>query len=218
MPPLAFFKNPWDLPEESDSSYEERKAFVIWYHDHFLPACAGKDFKEEIRHFRMPVQMMTIAGENPGAHVTKESEALGLIIVENCYEKWTHIVPEKAKDDEWVIPAFKKSDRSTHKYHKTKWSDGRTGQVKGCGWSPEAYNALHQSIISVKKVRKDDRSNNWKKMKRALDLVKTDHGIPLEQKTKKRKRDKKEVVRPVYEPIPELSDDDYHPGDETDIF
>ena len=118
MPPLAFFKNPWDLPEESDSSYEERKAFVIWYHDHFLPACAGKDFKEEIRHFRMPVQMMTIAGENPGAHVTKESEALGLIIVENCYEKWTHIVPEKAKDDEWVIPAFKKSDRSTHKYHK----------------------------------------------------------------------------------------------------
>ena len=55
-------------------------------------------------------------------------------------------------------------------------------------------------------------------MKTALDLVKTFHGIPLEQKTKKRKRDKREVVKPVYEPIPELSDDDYHPGDETDIF
>ena len=213
MPPLEFFQNPYHLPElATDSEYEARKYFIVWYLDHFLLACAGKDsYKGEIKYYRMPVQTMTIKGESKkSAHVTKESEALGHVIVENCYLKWGHIVPKKAENHKWKIPDYKKTDPNTHKYHKTKWSDGRNGQVKGGGWAPQAFDALNEMIKKVKNWRSDDKQKGWHDNKRALSLLKQHYEIPLAQEEPKKKKRKvnEETVVPQYAEVEELSDED----------
>ena len=219
MPPQEYFQNPYYLPESStDSQHKTRKDFIVWYLDHFLLACAGKDsYKSEIKHYRMPVQLMTVKGESKkSAHVTKESEALGHVIVENCYVKWGHIVPEKAKNHKWKIPDYKKDKKETHKYHDTKWSDGRNGQIKGGGWSPGAFDALNEMIKKVKQWRSDDKQNGWKENKRALTLLKQHHGIPLEEtKPSKRRRKGQDpaVPPPVYADVAELSDSDCEDDD-----
>ena len=218
LPDYEWFSAPYEVPTEDTPQAKLRREFAVWYHDEFLFACAGKEnFKSECRHYRMPVQQMKVAGTAiKGAHVTKESEALGLVIVANCYQKWTYLVPQKAKDDRWTIPAHNKDDEETHKYHTTRWSDGRNGQVKGSGWAPEAYEELNNAILEVKKFRAEDKKENWKQHRAVLALVQEKHGIEkgTKEPTKKRKR-KSTAKEPVkYVAVAELSDDDCESDDE----
>ena len=91
-----------------------------------------------------------------------------MVIVKNCHTKWSLIIPEKLKDDDWEIPAYDKDKLATHKFHKTLWSDGRTGQVKGGGWAPEAYDALSEYITKIKAFCKADKANGWGQCTRKL--------------------------------------------------
>ena len=222
MPPLEWFDNPYHIPKEGDDDYGDftkRKAFVIWYCDYLLPVFGGaQNYKEDHRNYRMPVQLITIPGEvKKGAHVSKENEAFGRLAIRNCYEKWSHVLPEKVKDCDWPIPKYDKDNAETHKYHLTKWSDGRNGQIEGAGWEPEAYDVLNATISGIKKFRGEDKANGWVIHKRALDTLKTSKGIALEEKrpSKKRRRGGKTVKeKPTYSAIAHLSDDDFEDDEE----
>ena len=206
---MEWIKNPYIVPEGDDAESKKRIYFVNWYWCEFLPAAAcATDFPSEFRLYNLPVQPF---GKNKIA-VTKECEAFGAIVVENCYPKWKHIIPEKVKDDRWKIPEFVKEDKTTHKWYDTRWSDGRNGQVKGQGWSNEAYEELNVAIKRVKNFRKQDKANKWAALKACLVEVKKANNIALDAEgpaKKKRKKSKADEPPPVYADIEELSDDEW---------
>ena len=148
----------------------------------------------------MPAKTIPGNEQVKGAMVTVSSEAFGLILVKNCWDKWSHIVPEKAKDPKWVIPKYDPKVESTWKYHKTLWSDGRNGQKKGQGWTPEGYEALNKKMIQVKEWRAN-KDELGPKLKRILNAVKASFGISLDEKdppAKKRKKKTTDEPAPKY--------------------
>ena len=95
--------------------------------------------------YRLPVMpVKTIPGNERlrGPMVTISSEAFALVLVKNCWDKWTHIIPKKAENSRWEIPKYDAKKEETHKCHSALWSDGRNGQKKGQGWTSEGYTAL----------------------------------------------------------------------------
>jgi hypothetical protein len=73
-----------------------------------------------------------------------------------------HIVPQKVKNEKWKAPASNAKKLETHKYHVTKYIDKNTGQVKGTGWSPQAFNSLTRHIEDIKQLWLDDKKDKWK--------------------------------------------------------
>ena len=213
LPPLEWIKNPYEVAGGNGAEAKKRNWFVNWYWMEFLPAAAcATEFPTEFRLYNLPVQPL---GKHKMA-VTKESEAFGAIVVENCYSKWQHIVPEKVKDNSWKCQDYDKHDSTTHKWHNTRWSDGRNGQVKGQGWSNEAYDELNAAIRRVKAFRKQDKANKWAGLQACLQVVKAANDIPLDADgpaKKKRKKSKSDEPPPVYAEIENLSDDEWEdPG------
>ena len=92
-----------------------------------------------------PTDSVKIGGVNV-ARVPMQSEAFGLLNYENGFPKWLTTVPLKAKDPSWTTPPYKKSDPHTYKYHCTKWSDSKSGQIKGGGWKKEAYAVYNERM------------------------------------------------------------------------
>ena len=199
MPPAEYFDAPYTIPQATASDAKIRTEFLVWYWCHFLPAAAGVEFyPKDLVCYRLPIQpLKMVPGFEKttlkGPMVTLSCEAFGLVLVRNCWDKWTHIVPQKAKDDKWPIPKWDKHDKETHKYHKTLWSDGRNGQKKGQGWTPEGYEALNQAMEKVQKFREDQKTAKWAQYKAILRLVRTANSIDAGEKEppskgKKRKR------------------------------
>ena len=224
MPMMDYFKNPYHLPEVTADDYDDRKKFVVWYWEHWLPAIAGQGnpfMKKTIRRYHLPVESQTLAGaiiegeKDKIQNVTKESEAFGYVMYQNCFTKWSHVVPKKVEDQYWKPPEYDVNKEDTHKYHNTEWSDGRNGQMKGQGWAPQAYVAMNKALAMFKQLRKEDRENNWSTMKAALDQVKDNCGIPLDQKEHSRKRKRGTTVStpPSYTEIAGYSDDEYDGSD-----
>lgn len=123
-----------------------RQLFVWWY-DIWLTACAGHQFwKTDIRHYSRIIDKVALADGQQIANVTPQSEGFGLLLMENCQFKWKAMLPHKAKDSKWKVPAYKKDDKSTHVYHNTAFSDSKSGQVKGGGWKPEAFQTFNDHV------------------------------------------------------------------------
>ena len=178
MPPLDFFKKVHELPKEGDADYQIRMEFLLFCLDLWLPKAAGfMNFKPSIRHHRKMVDRMELPSGKKVAHVSTESEGFSWVVLENCHEKWTVIAPKQLEDPDWERPACDKRDETTWKCHTTKWSDGRSGQVKGGGWAPEACDALTVVLTRIHAIRKHDKSNGWPIHKEMLRLLREHKGI-----------------------------------------
>ena len=201
----------YKLPKTGDDDFKERSEFQIFYQDLWLPKAAGfQNFNPDIRDCRTAVMPMKVAGETKKLpHVSQESEGFALVIVKNCSKKWGYIIPKKIQDDEWEIPAYDKDNSSTHACHKTLWSDGRTGQVKGGGWAPEAYDALSEHINKIKAFRKVDKANGWAVHLAMTNLLRINKNITDAEPSKKRKRKGRAVEERVYNDVVDVSDVEY---------
>ena len=224
MPPAGFFKAPYTLPEENASDKKLREEFTVWHWTLFLPVAVGVDFypKDLVFH-RMPIQPLTMVpgyedSQMKGCMVTVSCEAFGLVLVQNCWDKWTHIVPQKAKDEKWPIPKWNKDDAETHKCHKTLWSDGRNGQKKGHGWTPDGYKALNDAMDALSEFRAAQKKDKWSQFKAVRKLVRKANNIAEGEKEpppKGRKRKRSNDPPPVYAKITvEEEDCEWSPSDD----
>ena len=104
MPPADYFKAPCTLPEANATDKKLREDFAVWHWTASLPAASGVDFcPKDLVFYRMPIQPLTLVpghedSQMKGCMVTVSCEAFGLVLVRNCWDKWTKIVPEKAKE------------------------------------------------------------------------------------------------------------------------
>lgn len=208
MPTLKEMREVYQLPEETDPTYDYKKSLLLWYTDHYLPVAAGLEYYgPTIRYYKMAIEATKVEGVKTHL-VTKESEAMGLLMYENCLEKWKEIVDMKSKDPDWKVPDWNKEDEDTWKYHKTQWSDGKSGQVAGGGWKPAAYTAFNKYIGHFKKFRAEDKKNKWVIHKLCLQMMREANEITATVYSKKRSRSKKDAApAPIYDDIEELSDD-----------
>ena len=211
MPPADYFKDPYHIPDAQATDAKLRLDFLIWYWSHFLPAAAGVEFfPKDLVNYRLPMQPLKLVPgfektTLKGPMVTVPCEAFGLVLVKNCWPKWTHIVPQKARDDKWPIPKCNEDDESTHKYHKTLWSLSRNGQKKSQGWAPEGYTALNDSMDFLTKFREAQKKDKYTQVKGVLALVRKSNKIPAGEKNPpvkgKGKKRKADTPAPVYAKI-----------------
>lgn len=148
-------------PTEGDNEEKAKakKDFVTWYFDHWLPACAGVDHYGHTKRWYKKATAPVVVNMKLGLKVPlvpMQAEALGFVIMENCESKWKHIVPKKAADPNWKVPV---KSKDTAKYHKTKWSDSNTGQVKGGGWHEDAVTQYSNHLTNIEKFRGGERKD-----------------------------------------------------------
>jgi hypothetical protein len=205
----------YDLPEENHPTYARKLLLLTWYVNDWLVKCAGYEhYGRNIRPYVLAVNTKMVEGKKV-PYVSQESEGFGRLLFENCREKWMHTLPHKCADESWTVPPLKKKDESTHKYHATKYSDSNTGQVKGSGWSPEAYIALGNHIEVIKKFRKEDKKKKWKTHRFCKKIIRTKLDVTAKKHDKKRKRGKEKAAPPKYEPVKEMSDCCVSTGDDA---
>ena len=112
------------IPPNTGRSREAKMKLVTWYADSWLPACAGTEhFSPLVCQFKRATAAAQVPGGHKVALVPIASEAFGLVVIENCEEKFKHSMLALAKDINWKMPKNLKSDPAARKYHATKWSD-----------------------------------------------------------------------------------------------
>lgn len=189
MPTVDEALTAWDNVETDDPNFKYKTEFLLFWADHYLPAAAGFDFfGPNIRRYHHPFEMRTVDGKKKPL-VSVGSEAFGILLLENCTDKWNHIVPNKVNDHDWKVPLYKQKDETTHKYHKTKYSDKHAGQVAGGGWSSSAFTRLNELQQAVLKSRKVDAKAGYPVAKLSLQLIRDTYKVSsLDHSTKRKRR------------------------------
>ena len=157
----------------------------MWYTDRFLPVAAGKEyFGEDIRYYQRIASQMKINGQEKVC-VTVASEAFGLLVLENCRDKWSNIFQFK-QDNGQGAPIPTTGDECLP--FKAKWTDSKCGRIKFGGWAPEAYVFYEQTKKEIKHFRTTDAANNFDTQEYALRIIREAHNITAVAPGKKRKR------------------------------
>jgi hypothetical protein len=198
LPTVRQLMNVYNLPAESDPTYEEREELLLWYHDELLPMALGQEqCAPKIRHYFSPVTKRDYGNGIEMPTVTCIGEGFGLVVYDNCRTKWLAILPKKIANDNWKVPKWSKTDTSTHKYHVTRWSDSRNGQVKDGGWGPGAFAAMNEYIQFIHKRRVDDRKSGFAKHKFAFEIMRRKNDITFDSPKEKARSKKKRTREPV---------------------
>ena len=183
---LALLNMPTHMLEKEE--HAEDRAILLWYFDRFLPVAAGKEYYgEEIRYYKRPTEKMKVNGADKVC-VTITSEAFGLLVLENCHDKWINIFEFKAKNGSAVDIPTKGPEALPF---KAKWTDSKCGRVKFGGWDVKAYTFFEEVKEKIKTFRTTDASNGFDTQNYLLQLIRDKHGIVQEAPGRKRKRSKK---------------------------
>ena len=171
-------------PTEQDEIVRNHDA-ILFYVDELMPLMSGKlkDFNHKVRYYAT----ISEAKKNPmqaESDVTPETEALGLVMLENYRSRWmeswkiTSKIP--AKDRKKHTRVFRENkgnhkDEDTlylyetdHPKLKTFYTDSSSGQLRYGGWSKEGiehYNTFRQVIT---KARRKPAGKAWEKEVLAL--------------------------------------------------
>ena len=216
LPTIEELENVWDIPEEPLDPNEENEGFLpedvrftpeyaaeynrkvyllTWYLDVWLPMVNGVQWwGPMIRPYKLMTDLTDVRGEQK-VIVTITSEAFGLLIYENCHEKWIEIFKwhneqPKARRKK-APPQYNSKKPETHKF-KAKWSDHNVGQ--STGWSSEAYTKLQQQIERIQAFRKQEAEENENNMlKYGQELIRELHGINEDQTEPEPARKKRKV-------------------------
>jgi hypothetical protein len=130
--------NVWDVADEqtpadredatAGAAYSHKINVLTWYIDHYLPNVAGIEyFRLHIRPFKFMTDLGAIVEGKNKVFVTITSEAFGLLVFENCRNKWlADLEYKKIHGARANVPKYVKDDPSTHKY-VNKWSSSNAG-------------------------------------------------------------------------------------------
>lgn len=225
LPTLEEIESIWDIPDVPSSTnngegtttmcpewteYNRKTEMLTWWIDCMVAMAAGNDdFGNNVRFFKMAVDKRQLPDNTRRQCVTVPTEAMAYLIYDNCRTKWLTIMEYRKNNKKRKLPKFNKLRVETHKYHCAKWSDSKTGQVKGGGWHPDSYKAFNTYVTKVKDFRKQDKRNKWKMYSFAKDLVRQKHEIEDEYHNTKRKRGNSKAASdgPVYDTLIKWTED-----------
>lgn len=122
-----------------------------------------------------------------GVRVTTVSEAFARFQFKNYREKWRNTFAYKKVHGSSAPLPLKKTDVGYEKF-KALYSDNTIGQVKGAGWSHDAFSQFNKYIIDIHDFRKEDKKKDWRKHRLALSLIQGKYEIDVSVTPKKKKR------------------------------
>jgi hypothetical protein len=155
---------------------EEVKQAMLWYSDRWLPVIAGKDFfGPNVRYYSCPTDLVLVHGEQKVA-VTVTTEAFGLLVFENCRNKWMKMWEWKANNPDKAIP----NKGPIADTFKALYTDSKVGQIPYGGWDPEAYELMEAMKKTITTFRMNDEADNKKAQLLARDLMRGHHGIAFD--------------------------------------
>ena len=159
---------------------DENKPVILFYMDLMMPKMTGNgdDYNEKIRYY----ETISDAKSDPDQaemDVTCETEAFGLLVIENNYTKWPTLHPlEKTKEPnkKLTIIETKKEDhtnKNEEKYHyfyvddhpnlRTKWTDPTSGKVVDGGWTREGIERFAKFRKHCRYNRLTEEGKEWEK-------------------------------------------------------
>ena len=175
--------SPEDLEKDDNKQW---KIICLWYFDRYLPIPAKKEFYgEDIRYYSLYMDKMNVNGKQKVA-VTVASEAFGLTVQRNCHKKWNNIFDLKKKDPKAKIPA-KKEDPNYSKY-VGKWTEPKIGKIPFAGWATAALEFFSEIEEKLIKLREDDATNDHKKAKYYMEIMRTANDVNEANPTSKKRR------------------------------
>ena len=188
-------------PNTEDPEVKFKLAVLMWYYDHFLTIAAGHYYwGDNIKHYRTPVQTVDVLGVEK-VLITIASEAFGLAVWENNYEKWSKLIKAKDQDPDFRVPQRKEDGAEQY---DAKWSNQRKGKSTYCNWDKEGVKFYKDCKALVKAAREEDEAEE--RFKKALDLVRAKKKITAwEPNTTGKKKSKTVVIEP--EALIEIEDE-----------
>ena len=176
--------------KEYHEKYEQKMKLTLWYFDDYMTMIAGTQYwGNDVKTRFLPTDMMDLEGEQK-VIVTITSEAFGILLYENCRDKWIQIFKwkdqnPKSNKKSKPPPQYNKNKPETHPY-KAKWSDNCSGQ--SMGWPPDAFKAYNDYIKCVKRVRELDLEAGGQIMLRARAMIREARGYTEAEAQPARKR------------------------------
>lgn len=97
------------------------KNILIWYVDRWLPIVIGSEYWDENnRHYKLPTDKCKITmrdgTEEERVLCTISSEAFGLLVYDNCRDKWANIMKLKAQNPGKIQNFWANVPRSSKTY------------------------------------------------------------------------------------------------------
>ena len=171
-------KTIYQLPNTNDPTYEKKKELLLWYYTTYLPSASDGDanFGGEIPFFYLPTDRMWL-NKKERIRVESASEAFGLLVFENCREKWK--VDCQVMKDTGKKPVYKKKDPSTHKWKDldklTVWTQASGG--RGQGWKQDAVVPFNNYMKYIQNFRAEDSAKKYAFLKQIQQWAREKHGI-----------------------------------------
>ena len=186
-----------DIPLKEDNKEEHDRLMevFVWYWEDYLPGFAGNTYWcKEIRRF----QSITLANFKNRLCVTISTEAMAVLMYENCLNKWVALFnwTEGGTVKNKKIPKKKRDPLSAQ--FRGVYSDGHSGQAKYGGWNDAGLVRFNDLGKLIKVGRKSENAATLEQD--CLVLIKERFpedadGPPVPQKkARKRKRASKVTI------------------------
>ena len=201
-----------DMSEEQLEQDEDSKKIFVWYYDVFLPAAVANphQYGPTVRHYKEYVDKVTVHKQQRVA-VSPYVEAFGLLIYDNCVDKWNFQYQQKEAHPNGKIDAQCKQNRGKYTYIAKGQQGNKDRSEAVCGFTKAGQQKLIELVEFTKNRRFLDAQDGTKKAKLALKLMKEKHNInqeaaaPTKPTNKKRRVTK---VAPSQPPAELLADDE----------
>jgi len=144
-----------DVPEGQDPQIDPAKVEIFDVYLLMLSACAGSHTYGDKQRRTTPVSVCLT--KNGKTAVPCSTEAMCLIMYDNCYNKWMEMHNWKEVDKNPAdIPKYSSKRHEETKKWMGKYSDSCSGNSPYAGWSLEGIKKFKQLMTEIKALREDD--------------------------------------------------------------
>ena len=180
----------WEVGTPGDGTLEKMN-LLIWYFDWCLPVVAGNQYWGTNRRFyHYPTGKVKIKDKDR-VLVPVATEAFGLLVLENCREKWINMFQFKEQHGpKATIPTKGKEAEP----FQGRWTNSKVGQVEFGGWHADAYKCYEGLKILLRDFRKHQQEKKEMEcFKYAKSLLRNEHNITQQsaEMTKEKRSAKK---------------------------
>lgn len=194
--------SPDDLEKPENASL---KTIQEWYTDCWLPIVVGSEYWDESNcHYKLPTDECSIkkkdGTEEKKVLCTISSEGFGLLVYDNCRDKWQNIFTLKAENPGKFHKICQNSPLNLSnlrvfsllictgadiprrgdaaKPYLAKWTLTKEGQKKYGGWKEAGMDCFGSLQDALEEIRKKDADADRAKQKYCMKIVRALHKIP----------------------------------------
>jgi hypothetical protein len=139
---------------DADGNPDPKKVAIFDLYLTMLSACAGSSTYGEKLRRTTPVS--TAFASDGNFAVTCGTEAMTLVMFDNCVDKWDHMYQYKHVDNKpGKLPKYSPKKHDETKQWKTKYSDSCSGNSPYGGWSKEGIREFNKVTKEIQDLREN---------------------------------------------------------------